>query len=91
MAIIPIWAVNVTGVPNGRIRLRNEKPSYIGQLFQVMQKLAAFGIDVHRDLIAQIMSVDNSANNMAQHIKQKEEELAALNKQIEAAKSELNG
>jgi hypothetical protein len=90
VAIIPLWSVNLTGVPNGRIRLRSEMPSYAGQLFQVMQKLALFGIDVHRDLIAQIMAFDGASSNIARDIKAKKAELEELQKQIELTKSELD-
>jgi hypothetical protein len=89
VAIIPLWSVALTGVPNGRIRLRNEQPSYAGQLFQMMQKVALFGMDVHRDLIAQIMAFDGATTKIAREIRAKEAELAEIQKKIDDSKWEL--
>lgn len=85
VAIIPIWEVNMTNIPNGRIRLRNEQPPYVAQLFRVMQKLAEFGVDVHRDTMGQLAAFDNAANNLAEELRKRTAELAEL----EAKKAEL--
>lgn len=90
IAIVPLWSINMTGIPSGRIRLRNEKPSYAGQLFQMMSKLAAFGVDVHRDLVAQIKTFNNDAGSMAQQLQATVTELAELKKQVEETKAELS-
>ena len=89
VAIIPLWSVALNGVPNGRIRLRNEQPSYAGQLLQMMQKVALFGMDIHRDLIAQIMAFDGATTKIAREIKAKEAELAEIQKKIDDSKWEL--
>jgi hypothetical protein len=84
VAIIPIWEFNITNIPNGRIRLRNEQPPFAGQLFRVMQKLAEFGVDVHRDTIGQLAAFDAAANNLAEEIRKKTEELDSLQEQLAA-------
>lgn len=78
VAIIPIWEINMTNIPNGRIRLRNEQPPYAAQLFRVMQKLAEFGVDVHRDTMGQLAAFDNAANNLAEELRKRTAELAEL-------------
>lgn len=78
VAIIPIWEINMTNIPNGRIRLRNEQPPYVAQLFRVMQKLAEFGVDVHRDTMGQLAAFDNAANNLAEELRKRTAELAEL-------------
>lgn len=78
VAVIPIWEINMTNIPNGRIRLRNEQPPYAPQLFRVMQKLAEFGVDVHRDMMGQLAALANAANNLTDELRKQTAELAEL-------------
>ena len=78
VAIIPIWEMSIANIPNGRIRLRNEQPPYVAQLFRVMQKLAEFGVDVHRDTMGQLAAFDNAATNLAEELRKRTAELAEL-------------
>lgn len=82
VAVIPIWELNITNIPTGRIRLKNEQQPYVAQLFNVMKKLSEFGVDVHRDIMNQLMLFDNAANNLSIEIKKRADELAALEEQI---------
>lgn len=87
VAIIPIWEINMTNIPNGRIRLRDEQPPYVAQLFRVMQKITEFGVDVHRDTMGQLAAFDNAANNLAAELKKRTAELTELQEQIAQAKA----
>jgi len=84
---IPIWDVTIANVPNGRIRLRNEQPPYAEPLLRVMQKLAEFGVDVHRDTVGQLSALANVAENIVKEIQQKTAELNSLQEKIEVAKA----
>jgi hypothetical protein len=88
VVVIPIWEVNMTNIPNGRIRLRNEQPPYVAQLFRVMHKLAEFGVDVHRDTMGQLAAFDNAANNLAEELRKRTAELEELEAKKAALASE---
>jgi hypothetical protein len=87
VAVIPIWEINMTNIPTGRIRLRNEQPPYTAQLFRVMQKLAEFGVDVHRDIMGQLAGAAGAANNLAEELRKLTAELAEIEQKISAAKA----
>jgi hypothetical protein len=78
VAIIPLWAPQLDGVPAGLLRLRDESPPYIAGLLQMLGRLAAFGVDVHRDMFTQIKAFDNMASNMVAEIRARQEELQKL-------------
>lgn len=78
VAIIPLWAPQLENVPSGLLRLRDETPPYLAGLLQMLGRLAAFGVDVHRDAFTQIKAFDGLAGNLMAEIRKKTEELEQL-------------
>lgn len=89
VAIVPLWAPALNDVPTGILRLRNEQPPYLGGLLQMLARMAAFGIDVHKDMFKQMQSFDRMAANLVAEIKAKTTDLHDINTKQEnnAAKS----
>lgn len=78
VAVIPLWAPHLENVPAGLLRLRDETPPYLAGLLQMLGRLAAFGVDVHRDAFTQIKAFDGLAGNLMAEIRKKTEELEKL-------------
>ena len=78
IAIVPLWSPQLENVPNGLIRLRDETPPYLAALLQMMSKLAAFGVDVHRDMFTQMKAFDKMAGNLMAEIKRRTEQIDQL-------------
>ena len=85
IAIVPLWSPNLEDVPTGLLRLRNETPPYLAGLLQMLGRLTAFSVDVHRDMVAQLKAFDKMASDLVLEIHTKSAELHALNA---AAKTE---
>jgi hypothetical protein len=79
VAIIPIWMPQLQDVPNGLLRLRDESFPHIGALLQMLGNLSAFSMDVNRDMMNQMRSVDQMAKDVATEVKNKLGELQAIN------------
>lgn len=58
VAIIPLWAPQLEGVPSGLLRLRNETQPYFLPLIKMLAQITAFGADIHRDMFMQLKAVD---------------------------------
>lgn len=82
VAFIPLWAPALDNVPTGLLRLRNETPPYIAGLLQMLGRLTAFGVDVHRDMVTQIKVFDKMAADLVEELQTKSAELRALQQQI---------
>lgn len=89
VAVIPVWAINMTNIPNGRIRLRSENAPYVNALFNVMQRLAAFGVDLHRDIASQAIVFNQAVHNLSLQVQQKTFELETISQKLDAAQEEL--
>jgi len=83
VAIVPLWAPQLENVPTGILRLRDETPPYLGGLLQMLGRIAAFTVDIHRDLFTQIKAFDRMASNLVAEIKTKTTELQNVNQQHE--------
>jgi len=81
IAIVPLWSPNLEDVPTGLLRLRNETPPYLAGLLQMLGRLTAFSVDVHRDMITQLKAFDKMASDLVLEIHTKSAELHALNQQ----------
>lgn len=81
VAVIPLWAPQLENVPSGLLRLRDETPPYLAGLLQMLGRLTAFGVDVHRDAFTQIKAFDGLAANLMAEIRAKTEELQKLTEQ----------
>jgi hypothetical protein len=85
---VPLWSPNLEDVPTGLLRLRNETPPYLAGLLQMLGRLTAFSVDVHRDMIAQLKAFDKMASDLVLEIHTKSAELHALNQKNGAAETE---
>lgn len=83
VAFIPLWAPSLANVPTGLIRLRNETPPYLAGLLQMLGQLTAFGVDVHKDMVAQLTAFDKMAGELVVELHAKTAELQDLNQKIQ--------
>lgn len=83
VAIVPLWAPQLENVPSGILRLRNEQSPYLGGLLQMLGRLTAFGVDVHKDLFQQIQAFDRMAANLVAEIKAKSAQLHEIERRID--------
>lgn len=88
IAIVPLWNNQPESTPPGLLRLRDPQAPYLASLLKLLTRLAAFSVDVQRDLIAQIKIFDNYAAQLAERIRVQNEELANNNKETPAADAE---
>ena len=88
IAIVPLWSPSLEDVPTGLLRLRNETPPYLAGLLQMLGRLTAFSVDVHRDMVAQLKAFDKMASDLVLEIHAKSAELHALNQKNAATKTE---
>lgn len=75
LAIIPLWNVQPENIPAGLLKLRNPQPPYLASLLMLLKTLTTFGVEAHRDMIAQLTMFDRYAAELAAQIKAKKEEL----------------
>lgn len=75
IAIVPLWNGQMQDAPNGMVRLRNPQPPYLPSLMQLLKRMSAFSVDVHRDLVNQLQMYDRYAADLAQQIKARQDEL----------------
>jgi len=90
VAVIPLWAPQLENVPTGILRLRDEQAPYLGGLLQMLGRIAAFSVDVHKDMVAQIKAFDRMAANLVAEIKAKSAELHELNQNATAPSASNN-
>lgn len=86
LAIVPIWMPQLQDIPRGLLRLRNETPPYIAALLQMLGNISAFGMDVQRDMMAQLRAFDQMAKDISTEVQNKVAELKSVNEQIVSAK-----
>lgn len=78
LALVPLWNVQPENVSAGVLRLRNPQPPFLPSLMQLLKRLAAFNVDVQRDLVGQLQMYDNYAAELSAAIKARIEELEKL-------------
>jgi hypothetical protein len=78
VAIVPIWTNQPEGSPPGLLRLRDPSAPYLASILRLMGRLAAFNVELHRDLMAQIKVFDNYAAQLSAKIKEYTEEMNSL-------------
>jgi hypothetical protein len=76
IALVPLWNNQPENTPPGLLRLRDPQAPYLASLLKLLTRLAAFSVDVQRDLIAQIKIFDNYAAQLAEKIREQNEALA---------------
>ncbi len=82
VALVPLWAPTLENVPTGLLRLLNETPPYIAGLLQMLGRLTAFGVDVHRDMVTQIKVFDKMAADLVTELQTKAAELREIQQQL---------
>jgi hypothetical protein len=83
VAFIPLWSPGLENIPTGLIRLRNETPPYLAGLLQMLGQLTAFGVDIHKDMVAQLTAFDKMAGELVVEIHAKTAELRELNSKLQ--------
>jgi hypothetical protein len=78
LALVPLWNVQPENASSGVLRLRNPQPPFLPSLMQLLKRLAAFNVDVQRDLVGQLQMYDNYAAELSTQIKARIEELEKL-------------
>ena len=78
VAIVPLWQTQPEEAPAGLLRLRNPQPPFIASLLMLLQKLTAFSVEAHRDMVKQLQMFDGYAAELANQIKAHREELELL-------------
>lgn len=79
IAVIPVWANQPENVPPGLLRLSNPAMPYAGTLIQLLNRMAVFNMAVHSDLVKQIKILNGYVVELSDNIREKLEELNALN------------
>lgn len=82
IAIIPIWANQPEKFPPGLLHLRDAQPPYLATLLKLLQRLAFFSVDAHKDMLNQLRAVDQYAGELSEQI---QNNLAQLQQQNETA------
>jgi hypothetical protein len=83
LAIVPIWNHNPEGTPPGLLRLRDPQAPYMASVLRLLSRLAAFNVELQRDLVAQIRVFDNYAAQLAEQIKDYSAQLDTIKQQID--------
>lgn len=78
LAIVPIWTNQPENTPPGLLRLRDPSAPYLASILRLMGRLAAFNVELHRDLMGQLKVFDNYAAQLAERIKEYTEEMNRL-------------
>jgi len=79
VAVVPVWANQPENVPPGLLRLSNPTMPYAGTLIQLLNRMAVFNMAVHSDLVKQIKILNGYVVELSDNIREKLEELNALN------------
>ena len=69
IAIVPIWANQPENFPPGLLHLRDTQPPYLAALLKLMQRLAFFSIDAHKDMLNQLRAIDQYAGELSAQIR----------------------
>ena len=78
IAIVPIWNNQPENVAPGLLRLRDPSMPYLATLLQLLGRMAAFNVAVHKDLLSQLKLLDSYATELANNVRARVEELNAL-------------
>ena len=70
-------------MPPGLLQLRNVQPPYLPSLLLLLKRMAAFNVEVQKDLFGQVNVVEQYVGEMDKRIKARVEELNQLNKHPE--------
>ena len=85
IAFVPIWTSQPADGPPGLLRLRDPQAPYMAALLQLLGRLAAFNVELHRDFVAQIKVFDSYAMQLAEKIKEYTEQLEAMQNTVAPA------
>lgn len=88
VAIIPLWAPALDGVPNGILRLRDETQPALASLLQMLGRLTAFSVDVNRDMVSHIKAFDRMAADLVTELRTNAAALQNIKQQLELHQSQ---
>ena len=91
VAIVPLWDKVPANSPPGLLRLRDPESPYLAALLQLLGRMAAFNVELHRDFVSQIQIFDNYARQLADKIKGQTEQLAQMQKETPVNTDEQTG
>jgi len=78
VAVIPLWVNQPENTPPGLLRLRDASPPYMASLLRLLARLAAFNVELNKDLVNQVRMFDSYAAQLANTIKERTEALNQL-------------
>lgn len=78
LAVVPLWVNQPENTPPGLLRLRDPNPPYIASLLRLLARLAAFNVEINKDLVNQARMFDAYAAQLADTIKERTEALNQL-------------
>jgi hypothetical protein len=78
VAIVPLWTNQPENTPPGLLRLRDPSAPYLASVLRLLGRLAAFNVELHRDLMAQLKVFDSYAAQLAEKIKEQTEILNSM-------------
>lgn len=88
VAVVPLWNTQPADAPPGFLRLRDPQAPYLASLLQLLGRMAAFNVELHRDFVSQIKVFDSYAAQLAEKIKEYTGELEKLQQDKAAAPNE---
>jgi hypothetical protein len=83
IAIVPLWNNQPENMPPGLLQLRNPQPPYLPSLTLLLKRLAAFNVEVQKDLFGQVGVVEQYLGELDKRVKARVEELNQLTKHPE--------
>ena len=78
VAVVPLWVNQPENTPPGLLRLRDASPPYMASLLRLLARLAAFNVEINKDLVNQVRMFDSYAAQLANTIKERTEALNQL-------------
>lgn len=83
IAIVPLWNNQPENMPPGLLQLRNPQPPYLSSLTLLLKRLAAFNLEVQKDLFGQVGVVEQYLSELDKRVKARVDELNQLGKHPE--------
>lgn len=78
IALIPVWETQPENTSAGVFRLRNPTPPFAKSILALMLRMAAFNMDLQRDLVGQLQIYDRYGAELAEEVKARLKELQEL-------------
>lgn len=83
IAIVPLWNNQPENMPPGLLQLRNVQPPYLSSLTLLLKRLAAFNVEIQKDLVGQVNVVEQYVGELDKRIRERVDNLNELTKHSE--------